>query len=206
MKPDRQAMEVKLKSPPPLEYDLDEFRVDIPENYTNELNFYTGHNWDVWGLTRMQPGLKWHLAYSRAGVETPGKALSKLQDIFLNLNNSNLTFIKDPRLIYLLPLIDVQVPVVIIKRNPLQILRSMRNHYGPNLFTEQIIHSDWVSNHFNYRVQPQDFEEYLDVYGAFEKYAVDNFDVAFIEYEKMYDVEELNQLSLSIGHPLKWKK
>ncbi len=206
MTPNKNLMENNLKSHSFREYDLNLSSVEIPQDYSANIQSYTGHDWDVWGLTRMQPNSKWHLAYSRAGVETPEKALNKLQNIFNYLENTEAKFIKDPRLIYLLPLIKTQIRGVIIKREPSQILRSMRNHYGPHLFTERRLHSDWVSNHFNYRVQPQEFEEYLSVYKAFEAYAVENFEIDFIQYERMYDSEELDRLSRSIGRPIKWKE
>jgi hypothetical protein len=206
MAPDKNLMENNLRANSSQGYDLNQDTIEIPQDYSANLKRYTGHDWDVWGLTRMQPNSKWYLAYSRAGVETPEKALSKLQNIFTYLEQTDAKFIKDPRLIYLLPLINTRIRGVIIKRNPVQILRSMRNHYGPHLFTKRRLHSDWVSNHFNYRVQPQEFEEYLSVYRSFEEYAVQNFEIDFIQYEKMYDLEELNRLSRSIGHPLKWRE
>jgi hypothetical protein len=206
MRPDRKVMEENLKSRHLSQYDLSEDSVEIPRDYLTDIRKYTGHDWDVWGLTRMQPNTKWHLAYSRAGVETPEKALNKLQSIISYLGNSNLTFIKDPRLIYLLPLFRTNIRGVVIRRNPSEILRSMRNHYGPNLFTKQTFQTGWVSNHFNYRIQPQDFEDFLDTYRTFEQYAVDNFEINFIDYEKMYDISELDRMSHSLGHPLVWKE
>ena len=206
MRPDRKDMEENLKLRHLSKYDLNENSVEIPPNYLTDISKYTGHDWDVWGLTRMQPNGKWHLAYSRAGVETPEKALNKLQGIISYLSNSDLTFIKDPRLIYLLPLIRTNVRGVVIRRSPSEILRSMRNHYGPNLFTNKTFQTGWVSNHFNYRIQPQDFEDFLNTYRTFEQYAVDNFEIDFIDYEKMYDQSELDRLSRSLGHPLVWKE
>jgi len=206
MSPDRRAMEENLKSRYLVNYDLNEKSVDIPRNYMVEIKKYTGHDWDVWGLTRMQPNTKWHLAYSRAGVETPEKALNKLQGIMTSLSNSNLTFVKDPRLIYLLPLIKNEIRGVIIRRNPVEILRSMRNHYGPNLFTKNVFPAGWVSNHFNYQIQPQDFDDFLSIYREFEQYAINNFEIYFIDYENMYDLSELSRLSRALGHQLAWKE
>lgn len=206
MSPDRRAMEENLLLRQDCRYDLDENTVDLPVDYTSNLKLYTGHDWDVWGLTRMQPNTKWHLAYSRAQVETPEKALNKLHEIVSRLGSSKKAFIKDPRLIYLLPLVQLNIRGIIIKRNPTEILRSMRNHYGPNLFTNNTFPSGWVSNHFNYRIQPQEFEDFLNTYRSFEQYALDNFDICFIDYEKIYDNDELTRLSRFIGHPLSWKE
>lgn len=205
MMPDRTAMLKNLSERCLLEYDLDDLEVEVPNDYEQNLEKYTGHDWDVWGLTRMQTGKKWHLAHSRAGVENPKKALEKLQKVFSYLGNVNSTFIKDPRLIYLLPIIDVPIRGVAIRRNPDEILKSMRNHYGPNLFTKEILHGGWVSNHFNYKILPQTFDEYFDVYQSFERYAGENFNMEFIEYEKLYDLTYLERLSTRLGSKLAWK-
>ena len=34
-------------------FDLTKETVEIPEDYKKRIKFYTGHDWDVWGLTRM---------------------------------------------------------------------------------------------------------------------------------------------------------
>jgi hypothetical protein len=206
MSPDKKLMQQNLQTHSPLEYDLDENSLVVPADYVNNLEKYTGHDWDVWGLTRMQPGEKWHRAYSQVGVQTPEKALSKLNKYFTYLNEKNFVFIKDPRLIYLLPIMNFPIRAVVIKRNPKEILRSMRNHYGPNLFTKKVLHDDWVSNHFNYKIQFQAFDEYLSIYETFEKYATEHFDTKFIEYEKLYDSSELGRLSGALGLPLAWGK
>jgi hypothetical protein len=206
MTPNKKDMRQKLQARLLLEYDLDENSVVIPADYVSNVKKYTGHDWDVWGLTRMHPGMKWHLAYSRVEVQTPEKAQRKLDKYFSYLSENDFVFIKDPRLIYLLPIIDIPIRAVVIKRNPKEILRSMRNHYGPNLFTEKVLHDDWVSNHFNYRIQFQTFDEYLSIYQSFEKYTSENFDTNFIEYEKMYDLSELDRLSGNLGLPLAWNK
>ncbi len=204
MAPNKEEMLSKLKSNFLVKFDLDQSTVIIPDNYVENIKEFTGHDWDVWGLTRMQEGEKWHKAYSRAEVETPEKALNKLQKCFSFLENTDSVFIKDPRLIYLLPLVNTQVRGVVIKRDPAEILRSMRNHYGPNLFTERVLHEDWVSNHFNYKVQVQTFEEYLSIYETFEKYAANNFDIEFIRYEKIHDQLELSRISTSLGCRVAW--
>lgn len=205
MKPIRETMENNFTIHRYTTFDLDQSVVRFPKDYTTNIKKYTGHDWDVWGLTRMQKSGKWHKAYSRAGVETPAKALELLKSAFKYLEGATLNFIKDPRLIYLLPMIDSEITGVIVRRNPNQILMSMRNHYGPNLFTHNILYDDWVSNHFNYRVLPQEFDEYMHVYDSFEKYATNNFDIKFIDYEKLYDSDELRRLSDQLGVTLAWK-
>ena len=205
MSPDRERMFSNLASNRYSSYDLDETSIELPTDYTERLRHYTGHDWDVWGLTRMSQGAKWFRAYSRAGVETGPKSYNKFVELGRKLESGQNTFIKDPRLVYLLPLMDHSKPTVLVKRKPEHILKSMRNHYGPNLFTNKVLQGDWVSNHFNYQIQQQDFDEFYSIYLLFEKYARDNFDVVEIAYESLRDEKELLKLSRFIGSHLSWK-
>ena len=206
MEPDRDRMFSNLALHHDSSYDLDEKSVELPNGYTQRLSDYTGHNWDVWGLTRMSQGKKWFRAYSRAGVETGKKAFDKFIELNRKMKLGQHTFIKDPRLVYLLPLLDHSVPTILVKRKPEHILKSMKNHYGPNLFTKKILQSDWVSNHFNYKIQPQDFDEFYSIYLLFENYARDNMDVTEIAYESLRDKKELLKMSRFIGVQLSWKE
>ena len=205
MKPDRVAMISNLSNNFESKYDLDENTVEVPPNYEECLVEYTGHEWDVWGLTRMSQGGKWYRAYSRAGVETGRKAFDKFGEVYSKLRTTENCFIKDPRIIYLLPLVDASIPTVLVKRKPEKILESMKNHYGPNLFSRKVIYADWVSNHFNYAIQPQDFEEFYSTYLLFENYAHNNLEVKEIAYEDLHDARELEKLSKYLGSRLNWK-
>lgn len=206
MKPDRDRMFSNLELNRDSRYDLDGKSIVLPSDYTQRLSDYTGHDWDVWGLTRMSQGKKWFRAYSRAGVETGIKAYTKFIELNRRLKLGTHSFIKDPRLVYLLPLFDHAIPTILVKRKPEHILKSMKNHYGPNLFTNKILHDDWVSNHFNYQIQPQEFDEFYSIYLLFENYARDNMDVTEMAYESIRDKKELSKLSEFIGSKVDWRE
>ena len=150
-------------------YDLDEKTVVVPNSYSSRLHEIANHSWDVWGLTRMGPTGKWHKAYSRHHVSTGDEiynTLSKyLSFISCNSASSNL-YLKDPRLIFAFPayinaLKQSTFRIIVINRNSSDLLSSMRAHYGKRLFTEDCIDDlGFVSNHFNYRIEPQNFQDY----------------------------------------------
>lgn len=150
-------------------YDLDETTIDLPVDYSKNVESYTGQTWDTWGLSRMAEGGKWNKAYSKAGVEIPRKSKEKFDEILLTVKNGeNKVFIKDPRLIYLQPLQNTVLKTILIERNISEVRESMRNHYGPNLFKKPFSERNWVSNHFNYKIQYQDFDEYIEIYNNFK--------------------------------------
>ena len=182
-------------------YDLEDRFVETPFDYEEKLVSYTGNTWDVWGLTRMRPGQKWHKAHSRTSTQNFSslqKSLSSLvSDLMDSLQNmipsrslhhsresrassgqmsipsktkslsiSQTLVLKDPRLIYSLPLIakhlsSLPIKLLFVERNKEATLDSMRRHYGPRLFSPDVFPgTNWVSNHFNYKVKPQTFDEY----------------------------------------------
>lgn len=143
------------------DYDLDA-RVQIPKDFLRRIKFYTGQTWDVWGLSRMRPGGKWWLAYGHAGVRF-GADVESLWTRFVQLlSEPRALILKDPRLLYLVSDLPKDTRALVIRREPKALLSSMRAHYGQHLFTNETFPDfDWVSNHFNYRVAPQDFSEFL---------------------------------------------
>jgi hypothetical protein len=205
MFPNKEAMLTNLCTNWDSVYDLDTQSVSFPEHYSNRFEEFTGHSWDVWGLTRMNIGHKWHRAYSRAGVESGKKAYEKFISIMEKFEVQTNVFIKDPRLIYLLPLVDRDITAIIVRRNEENILKSMRNHYGPNLFTDNRLFEDWVSNHFNYAIQPQTFDEFYRTYHLFEDYAYNNFDVHFMNFEDLHNEKILVEMSKELQVSLQWK-
>ena len=143
------------------DYDLDE-RVEIPKDFLRKVRFYTGQTWDVWGLSRMRPGGKWWLAYGHAGVRSGVQVESRWSRFVELLSEPRALVLKDPRLLYLASDLPENTRALVIRREPKALLSSMRAHYGQRLFTEKTFPNfDWVSNHFNYRVVPQDFSEFL---------------------------------------------
>ncbi|MDA9699754.1 hypothetical protein N9U74_01090 [Synechococcus sp. AH-736-M02] len=152
-------------------YDLDEKSVIIPDSYPSRLHELANHSWDVWGLTRMGPLGKWYQAYSKHNVsngEDIYDTYCKYLSFLSNDSSSTHFYLKDPRLIFAAP---AYVPtlkksgfsIIIINRSTTDLLSSMRGHYGNRLFTDNCIDNlGFVSNHFNYRIKPQEFSDYID--------------------------------------------
>ena len=147
-------------------YDLNEDIVEIPDNYKNNLRIYTGEDWDVWGLTRMVAGEKWHKAYSKISVSNQDEATKKLEQVKNYLMSSEGRIVKDSRLTFTIQLFGEYIPkIIILTREKGALEKSIKNHYGQRIFTDKIHDGfTWVSNHFNYKVAPMDFEEYLNRY------------------------------------------
>ena len=126
--------------------DLNPVFLDIPDRYQERLDELAGLSWDAWGLTRMVSGQKWHRAYSRHGLADGPSIFSRLlsfQD-FLRLSENKSVYIKDPRMIFSFPayiqaIHDSAFKILFIKRSPVELLRSMRKHYGNRLFTTHLI-------------------------------------------------------------------
>lgn len=151
-------------------YDLDESTVILPQEYLSRLQEIANHSWDVWGLSRMSASGKWYKAYSRHNLASGTdvhKRLLEFTSFLLSENVPTNIYIKDPRIIFAFPayasaIKNCNFGIIFINRDPLGLLKSMRSHYGNRLFTDQRIDNlSFVSNHFNYQVQPQAFADYL---------------------------------------------
>ena len=151
-------------------YDLDESTVIVPQEYLSRLQEIANHSWDVWGLSRMSASGKWHKAYSRHNLASGAdvhKRLLEFTSFLLSEDVASNIYIKDPRIIFAFPayasaLKNSNFSIIFINREPTGLLSSMRSHYGNRLFTDQCIDNfAFVSNHFNYQVQPQKFADYL---------------------------------------------
>ena len=149
--------------------DLTPNLIDLPTDYIQNVKYYTGHDWDIWGLTRMWPGGKWHRAYSLSSIaDYPGiiNAVKHLEYTFAAAKKSRVPLlVKDPRLALTLNMLDVEADVIVLQREPEKVKLSMQDHYGHRLFSNQCFEGyDWVSNHFNYKVAYQPFTEYWERY------------------------------------------
>lgn len=174
-----------------LDYDLNERHVEMPPDYTTRLKHYTGNEWDVWGLTRMLDGGKWRSAYSQSGISNTEGVLSatiSFQREWAEASSQRI-YLKDPRMVYTLHSLNLDAKLLVIRRNLPDTLESMRNHYGPRLFTELPFQGySWVSNHFNYRVPPQSFEHYVDNFERSIKL------IKLLGYEMLeLELDDLNQ-------------
>lgn len=166
-------------------YDLDESTVVRPRDYEQEIEHYTGTNWDVWGISRMGPDEKWHRAYSRAGLATGEDVMKGVEQVAeIASAVTRPTVLKDPRLSLTLWQLEIPCRVVVVERQRSAVLDSMRRHYGQRLFTNQPFGGySWVSNHFNYQVLPQTFEEYVEAFEQLLRRSIANREHVIVSLE-----------------------
>jgi len=185
------------KLPSDFEYDVDKTNVIIPDNFNRNIQNLTGAKWDVWGITRMVNGGKWEKCYSKNGVDTKDKILKKLIFYKKQIENpKKLLVLKDPRLAISMPFYHFSnIKIIWIKRKKEGVLKSMRRHYGPRLFTDKLINgTNFVSNHFNFKVPPIDFSDYVDRYENIIKYSVKRYPSLTIDFERLVHLEDIDQL------------
>ena len=209
--------------PEKYKYDINEKTIFLPNNYEKHIKKYTGLEWDVWGLTRMQEKGKWYKVYSKFIVSNKKEILNKFQEFSEKLKNKNKYYLKDPRLIFSLPIFWKQIKnekstkVIFIERNQKDTIHSMRSHYGPRLFTNRFIDKDMkiVSNHFNYKISSQDQNEYFEscqTTKAFIKtlgknFLIINYDNLVSERNSCKELRNLeNFLNIKIDYDLIKKK
>jgi hypothetical protein len=175
-------------------YDLEETFIDFPEDYLSNLKDYTGEEWDVWGLTRMSEGEKWHRAYSARNISSSAQIMKATSEFNSYLSKTDSVVLKDSRLTFTLDLFAKGIDkVIILQREENSLSSSIRNHYGKNIFTNNRAKGfSWVSNHFNYKIGPMSFEDFSQRYEDF-----------YSEIEKNYSVLRINQNLLSEDSTIK---
>jgi hypothetical protein len=187
-------------------FDLDESSVYFPEQFFERMVEYTGTSWDVWGLSRMQPGQKWHLAYSRYAVSTGADVIRKIGDYSSLLSHGVPGFVvKDPRLGLTLrhyKLTNARNRIIRVHRDAVAVMNSMRRHYGQRLFTKHFLPGprQIVSNHFNYHIGYQSFDEYWGLYHNMLSRAVVGFETLDLDYNKLIDGSQMHLLEDFIGN------
>ena len=169
--------------------DLDMIDVYTPPNYKNKVKEYTGCDWDVWGLTRMSKGEKWYKCYSKFGIQYGEEVKNKLTQLVTNINSHDNLIIKDPRLALVASLYNLKnFKIIYIKRNKQEIFKSMRRHYGKDLFTQNYLpYTMYCSNHFNYKVGYQDFDQYFKSYSDIIEEYIKDKNSLIVEYENLSD-------------------
>jgi hypothetical protein len=189
----------KLKSNLPLdnstfEYDLTSDTIYTPENYASQVKDYSGCDWDVWGLTRMTEGEKWHKCYSKYGIDNYSNVIKTLNMLTEKINSSqhNLV-IKDPRLAFTIPLYNIDnCKIVYVRRGKKDSLSSMRKHYGTNIFTQNYLPDTlYCSNHFNYKIKYQDFDYYYDTYTSIIESYINDKNSLIVDYENLLKKDKL---------------
>jgi hypothetical protein len=187
------------------EYDIDEHTLFVPEDYQNKIEEYIGCNWDVWGLTRMIEGKKWYNCYSKFNIQNLLGILKQKETLENRFNNSSNTILKDPRMALTYPLFKFNNhKIIYIQRNPENTLNSMKRHYGKNIFTQNYLPGvNYCSNHFNYKIEYQDFNYYFNTYHSAIQYWInekkDNY--ITIDFDDLLnkDPETVNSINEFIG-------
>jgi hypothetical protein len=170
------------------QYDLDEKTVFFPDDFSKKIEYYTGKNWDVWGISRMIPGGKWYKAYSKYEVESLENIKKTLSMYEKTMNSGNNLIMKDPRLGLVLDMFNLdkqKCKFIRIKREKSSVLKSMKNHYGSGMFTSNILPGsvDIVSNHFNYKIRYQCFDEYEKIYNEVMDKNLEHYDCITVDYD-----------------------
>ena len=194
--------------PEDFHYDVDEKTVFIPKNFTENVEDFTGTDWDVWGITRMVNGGKWQNCYIKNQMATKNDILTRKEDYKRRIEQTDYDLVlKDPRLALTLPLYNLEnVKIVWIKRKPQDTLASMRRHYGPRMFTDELMpNTPYVSNHFNHKVQPMSFEEYLDRYEKAIEYSLSKYPHCIVYFDDLAAQKNLQELEEFIGKPIQYK-
>lgn len=186
-------------------YDLEKKWIYFPPDFMRRKKHYTGKNWDVWGLSRMLPDKKWHKIFSKNKIHTELGVKNKIKQIEKKLNNLKGNFVlKDPRFAFTLPFFKLRktnVKIILLRRKKRSVLKSMRNHYGKNLFKKVYLDKQHkiVSNHFNYKIKYQSFKEYCRVYDEALINASKNYTTLSLDYENILNGTRINALNNYIG-------
>lgn len=177
-------------------YDLDDNFIECPTDYESNLEFYTGKMWDVWGLTRMKEGGKWHKAYSRRGISNSDGVQRAIKNFNHYLSCNDSLVLKDSRLTFTLPLFGDGVDkVIVLGRNKADLVSSIRRHYGQNIFTRKKVNGySWVSNHFNYKIGSMSYAEFDSRFNDFYSSITQDFPVAYVSQDQFGDQNTLTSI------------
>ena len=201
--PPRFEPDISVEYSPDFQYDLDHATVQIPNDYLNRLQEFTGQTWDVWGLSRMRPGEKWWRAYERFGIRHASQVRTQLMELSRSIEEfSNLTIVKDPRLVFCLDQFRVHTKkIIVLTRDQKLTCKSIQSHYGPRILSNHPFEGfDWVSNHFNYQVNPQDPAEVFASYGQWLKFQTEHCqDSLHISLESIADGSGIAELEKFLG-------
>lgn len=166
-------------------YDIDNSTLFIPKGFASNVESFTGVNWDNWGLTRMTSGKKWYKCYSKNNLQTGKEIKNAIEEFSNQIKSSKNKVIKDPRLAFTIDLLGIKkAKYIYLKRDHKSHLKSMRRHYGKNIFTELFFDStNFCSNHFNYKIKFQKYESYIARYDKFIRDYIDDKSFLEISYE-----------------------
>lgn len=194
-------------------YNSKHSKIFYPKNFLDDIKKYTNHKWDNWGISRMEPGQKWHECYKVYGVDTDKKLKNTICYLKKKVSKikKNIIF-KDARMIFTYHKLEFKnINFVILKRRSKKNhINSIRNHYGPNLFRRAYIdkNNKIVSNHFNYQVKYLSYEEYLRRYNYFFDKIKKKYNYLEVFYEDLLEknFNKISELEIFIGRKINLKK
>ena len=148
------------------QYDITDKNLDIPKDYKKNIIKYTGIKNDIWGLTRMLPGKRWHNGYSKFNVSNFEDIKKNLTIYSKKIKNGNNFLIKDPRLCFTLNQYSLKnEKIIIVKRKSQKHKKSLKRHYGPRFLSSKTYKDcAWVSNHFNLKISPISYKTFSTNY------------------------------------------
>lgn len=187
-----------------LDYSYDNDNVFFPKDYSNNIKQYCGVDWDSWGITRMKNGEKWYRCYHSYKVKNYKQILDKLISVKNDMNSKSNLIIKDPRMALIVSLYGFEnCKYVYIRREKNEILNSMRNHYGVNLFSDHYIDDTrYCSNFFDYKIKYQSFDYYYNEYTSIINYFLTDKEHLTTDYNKLLDKSSILDLNKFIGNPV----
>lgn len=195
--------DISFEHNPDFYYDLDHSTVQIPNDYLNRLQEFTGQAWDVWGLSRMRPGEKWWRAYELFGIKHASQIRTQLVELSRSIEEfSPLTIVKDPRLVFCLDQFRVRAKkIIVLTRDQRSTSKSIQSHYGPRMLSSHPFEGfDWVSNHFNHQVKPQDSAEFFASYSQWLKFQTEHSqDCLHISLDSIADESGVAELEKFLG-------
>lgn len=182
---------------PDFSFDLDENTVQIPNDFLQSIKEYTSQDWDVWGISRMLPGGKWHKTYSRHRVDNNANIESTFEGIKSYLSKGSGFVLKDSRLSFTLNNFGNSInKVVILGRQKEGLISSIQTHYGKRIFSDLVYEPfKWVSNHFNYKIPPMDFGDFQKRYENAYSILNPSFEVFELDQSELNDANKVAELS-----------
>jgi hypothetical protein len=186
-------------------FDLDETTLEIPDDYLKNIYEYTGQSWDVWGITRMLPGEKWHKAYSRNNLASYAGISASKEKLKNYLSQSSGLVVKDSRLTFTLNEFSTAFDkIIILTRGAAGLVQSIRGHYGTRMFNkgEMFDEFKWVSNHFNYKIPDTSYEQFAHRYEDAYSLISRSNDCFRINQSDLSSKDEISRLSRFLGFDL----
>jgi len=207
------GLKYSFLNPPPINsrnldknffYDLNEESVEIPDDYAKNISKYTGQSWDVWGITRMLPGEKWHKAYSKNNLISRAGILESREKVKSYLGQSSGMVVKDSRLTFTLGEFEgVFDKIIILTREETGLVQSIRGHYGSRIFGgENFENFNWVSNHFNYKLPKTSYSEFAERFEDAYRLISSSHDCFTINQSALSNDDEISRLSRYLGTKL----